>query len=859
MEYIKRGVSFVIILLFLMSVAFAAHSAYVTTDYVPIYETTSGNFSITVLNSLFSQNSINNVTAILNGFGLLSTFYLTGWQSASTNNTLSFFTSDHKISNWGSQTFGFSVKANKVDSNQTFDWVISSYDTAGDVDETTIHVLVINDDTAPIISNVIPQNGSFIKKGTKNQQFSFDAIDPETGVSVISGAYGICGNLSNTLSFTKINDSYLTTSDLSAYDDSTVLCYEYSAQNNGGETATINGQFTIDGIPPAVSLLFPENGVFMNNNSLFQFSARDNLAPTISCNLYADNMQQGSAVINNGESANVSIVDLPDGEHKWNVTCSDLAGNIGASETRNFILDRTPPLINVTSPAKGTVNKAGIPVNVSVTDNYGVSSIWYEFQNQTYSNITTPFSINTENATDGENHIIMHAIDLAGNEAVLDYIIIVDRQAPLISLVSPVNNGTFDVHVPVVLTATDNYDNLLDCSVIVDSLPVLNFTAENGNITSTIVIVEPGSRIISVQCKDDSDNLGNTSDISINVVDMSGPDIIIKDINDVTRGETALFSANITDISGVDSAAAILILPDGSTETIPLSKNMNLYNGSYPTTTNSQLGTYTLVIVANDTAGNDNNASQQFNVIHSYIITLDVTSPVYENDEVRISGTATRDDGEPFAGDVNVALPSGNKTLKLTNNSFSTSFSAPSSGTYNILAWITEGNRIFSASQNLEVKERKSKSSGGGGGGSRHSSVAMNYEGNAGVVEPECRTDSDCKNEQKCEDGKCISIPKEVVVKEKEKLEPAPAEPKVNPNAAVNVTEKWEEQNVGVGKATGFLNLENINWSSLLWVVIAIVAVALIIKILAGRGRNQGKIDYSELDRYISMIRRSSR
>jgi hypothetical protein len=114
------------------------------------------------------------------------------------------------------------------------------------------------------------------------------------------------------------------------------LCYQYYAKNNGGETATADGQFTIDGVPPDVALIFPENGVFMNNNSLFQYSASDNLAPTVSCILYADSIEQGQNVLNSGETANASVLDLADGEHNWNVSCSDLAGNIGFSETRNF-------------------------------------------------------------------------------------------------------------------------------------------------------------------------------------------------------------------------------------------------------------------------------------------------------------------------------------------------------------------------------------------------------------------------------------------------------------------------------------------------------------------------------------------
>ena len=96
------------------------------------------------------------------------------------------------------------------------------------------------------------------------------------------------------------------------------------------------------------------------------------------------------------------------------------------------------------------------------------------------------------------------------------------------------------------------------------------------------------------------------------------------------------------------------------------------------------------------------------------------------------------------------------------------------------------------------------------------------------------------------------------VLIEKEKLEPAPAEPGVNPNAAVNVTEKWDEKDVGPGrgKATGLFNLDKISWKSLLWVVAAIIAIVLVMKMLSMRGKDERSAKYAEIERYISNKRR---
>jgi hypothetical protein len=843
MAYIKRGAILFAIFLFTVSIVLAAHSASVTTDYAPIYETTSGNFSITVSNGLLSANSINNVSAALDGFSILSTVALIGWQPNSAGNVLSFFTSDHKISNWGAQTFGFEIRAGNVDQNQTADWPVTTYDTAGETDMDTLQVLILNDYTAPIVSNVLPFNGSFVKKGTTSQQFSLDAVDPETGVASVAGKYGLCDNLSDSLSFTKTNDSYLATKDLSAYDDSTVLCYEYDAQSNGGEIAAVLGQFTIDGVPPAVSLLYPDNGVFMNNNSLFQFSATDNLAPTITCALYSDAGIVDSIVINNGDAANASVADVPEGQHKWNVTCTDLAGNSGASETRTFTLDKTPPAINVTSPASGTVNKAGVPVDVTVTDNYAVASIWYEFQNNTYANITSPFSINTDSAEDGENLIIIHATDSAGNEAVLNYMMIVDKKAPSIDLSLPEGNSTVDVHVPFIMTVTDNYDPLLDCSVIADGDEVARLQAQNGNVTTATVLIKPGMKTIIVRCEDDAENAAQTDARIVDIQDLSGPDIIIDEIQDVTRGEKAVFNVNITDVSGIASADAVLALPGNSTETITLTPHGGIYTGEYQTTNDSAIGTYTLTVTATDAsnASNQNSAAAEFEVINSYVVTLDVTSPVYEGNTVTVTGTAARDDGASISGNVDVALPKDNVTLPIDNNAFSTTFKAPSKGTYEIKAWITVGNREFSATKNLEVKRKSSGGSGGGGGGSGggHVTVAMpqNEGGNAGILEE-------------------VSEPEEVVVEETKKEEPVTTPVETQPDSGD--TGNIRAEGVGVGKASGFFNLDKLSWNSLLWIILGILAVIAIIKMLSGRNRDDN-FNFSEMERYLKTRKRNSR
>jgi len=119
------------------------------------------------------------------------------------------------------------------------------------------------------------------------------------------------------------------------------------------------------------------------------------------------------------------------------------------------------------------------------------------------------------------------------------------------------------------------------------------------------------------------------------------------------------------------------------------------------------------------------------------------------------------------------------------------------------------------------------------------------------VLEP-CK----CNDDERCVNGKCEPIPKEVVVKSEEKPEQAaPVQPESAP--VQNVT---EEKSLGVGQAAGFLNIDSTTWRNLLWIIAGVLAVALIIKMMSGSKKGSGRrINHSELEKYIDVRRRSSR
>src|SRR3989338_5437052 len=127
---------------------------------------------------------------------------------------------------------------------------------------------------------------------------------------------------------------------------------EYNQSN-----ASVSRLFTIDWTKPGITLLDPPSGSPLNGTSVtFNFTATDNLAGAMTCNLTIDDTVRdaGFSATNNSITTR-TVSPLLDGLHWWNVTCWDYAGNINTSETWNFTIFGGPA-VTLLSPANYTAN-----------------------------------------------------------------------------------------------------------------------------------------------------------------------------------------------------------------------------------------------------------------------------------------------------------------------------------------------------------------------------------------------------------------------------------------------------------------------------------------------------------------------
>ena len=363
----KRGLTVLGIFLILLPLAFASHTATITSNYNPIYETNPVNITLTVDNNLFSSDSINNVNVQNSGFTINGVFPVLGW-TLTNNNSIKFFTTTNAISNWGIQRFGFSLLAYNVNQDTTYTWAITTTDTSNGQQTNNLQLQVLNDNTPPQVTGTTP--GSFIR-GSNSELFSVDANDSETGISNSNLYLSNCDLLPNatspsysTISLTCSSGTCSNNQDLASWPEGDV-CFYYDVSNRGGETAITNNLTTIiDRTPPSVSLIAPADNSFLNVTSVnLDFNAIDNYDTNLDCNVVVNGNPNPTTGTGN-LSYNLAVTD---GVYTWSISCTDEVSLVGTSSTNMFTVDNSAPNITLSVLS---VNDRGnnVIIDAQITD-----------------------------------------------------------------------------------------------------------------------------------------------------------------------------------------------------------------------------------------------------------------------------------------------------------------------------------------------------------------------------------------------------------------------------------------------------------------------------------------------------------
>jgi hypothetical protein len=205
-------------------------------------------------------------------------------------------------------------------------------------------------------------------------------------------------------------------------------------------------------------------------------------------------------------------------------------------------VDTDPPTVALVSPANGSWIRPGTPIVVKVVE-VRLEEVMVEgnFTNETFkgSEVTIP----TDAWPDGPAHVMVTAVDLAGNTAVAAFVFYVDGTPPVISSLSPSNGSYLGPEAIVEVTVDD-----LAVSAIRFETSWMCWT-ENGDRLATPTMDWPegtvNGTLIAV------DRAGNEAVLPVMyIVDRTSPSIrLLGPIENSVIGQGATVEVSITDDS----------------------------------------------------------------------------------------------------------------------------------------------------------------------------------------------------------------------------------------------------------------------------------------------------------------------
>jgi glutamine amidotransferase PdxT len=269
--------------------------------------------------------------------------------------------------------------------------------------------------------------------------------------------------------------------------------------------------------------------------------------------------------------------------------------------------DPTPPTVNITTPAAGTVTGT-INVTASASDNVGVVGVQFLLDGINLGSevLTSPYTIswNTTTAANGTHTLTARARDAAGNTTTSTGVVVTvnnDTQAPTVSITAP-SAGTVLGTINVTASASDNVgvagvQFLLDGANLGAEVTTAPYTVSWNTTT-----IADGTHTLAAKGRDAAGNTTTSTAVTVTVQnnppDTQSPTVSLTAPAAGNVAGTVTVSASASDNVGVVGVQFLLNGANLGTEDLATP-----YSISWNTTTVAN-GTYTLTARARDAAGN---------------------------------------------------------------------------------------------------------------------------------------------------------------------------------------------------------------------------------------------------------------
>ncbi|MFC1697543.1 hypothetical protein ACFL1H_04380, partial [Nanoarchaeota archaeon] len=329
----------------------------------------------------------------------------------------------------------------------------------------TYSSFIINDVTAPIITDISPASGSTY------EPYSIINISANVTDPYYNNVDTVLANITWDSTFELLEMVYNATSGLyEVIFTNTTLTGTYNVNIIANDTSNNINQSSFNfnifnTVPPIVNAYSPGNNTIINESSYtFEFNVTDDYWSTLNCSILIDNTiyQTNLSVLNNTLTSIIANT-IPDGVHEWFIRCYDGGLISSQSETRTITSDTTAPIVHdiIFSPYSAMILQNNI-INITsnVSDNIELDTILVNIKlpNGTTETYVSPASFN--GTLLGAYNVTVFANDTAGNNVYANnhYFVagetLIDQQYNLINSTGGISglvniyyaNGTLFLH-----------------------------------------------------------------------------------------------------------------------------------------------------------------------------------------------------------------------------------------------------------------------------------------------------------------------------------------------------------------------------------------------------------------------------
>ncbi|VVC03699.1 Concanavalin A-like lectin/glucanases superfamily protein [Candidatus Bilamarchaeum dharawalense] len=266
-----------------------------------------------------------------------------------------------------------------------------------------------------------------------------------------------------------------------------------SCSDGYNDNASVTRNFVVDAPTLEVIQNSPANDTNFTTSTIeFNFTEISNSAEFANCSIFIDAIltDTNSSTQNNTPTL-FTVPSIPDGYHNWSVSCNDSNAQ-ASSSNRSFMVDTTPPLINLMTPANNLhLSMGDVSFTFNATDNLApiLDCTSYLEDVSVYTNTSTqnntPASFSVPDLYPGIYHWYTNCSDGHNLNTSETWTFTIDPPPIYVQLLSPPNGSSFESIQPFTFKFVDMNYLLANCSMYLDGVfAALNSSAMNNTITT---------------------------------------------------------------------------------------------------------------------------------------------------------------------------------------------------------------------------------------------------------------------------------------------------------------------------------------------------------------------------------------